>query len=65
MGMITFGKRRKGPCAAALHDARELRRRYGVNAEQWCEIGLLGPVDARQRKALEDIRAALKETPTV
>lgn len=63
MGVITFGRRRKGPSAAAFHDAAALRRRYGANAEQWCEIGLAGQSDASRRRALEDIRLALKQTP--
>ena len=63
MGVITFGWRRKSPGAAALHDARELRRRYGANAEQWCDIALMGKVDDAKRRMLEQIRLALKDTP--
>jgi hypothetical protein len=62
--MISFGRRRKGPGAAALHDALQLRRRYGASAEQWCDLGLAGPLDDSRRRLLEDIREALKETPT-
>jgi hypothetical protein len=61
MGMMFWRKRPPG--AAAMHDAIELRRRYGVNAEQWCEIGLLGAHDEKKRRALEAIREALKSTP--
>jgi hypothetical protein len=63
MGMISFGRRRKTPGAAALHDALELRRRYGADAEQWCETGLLGAHDEAKRRALEEIRLALRKTP--
>jgi hypothetical protein len=48
---------------AAMHDAYELRTRYGANAEQWCEIGILGARDPEKRRQLESIRAALAEMP--
>lgn len=63
MSFMSFGRRRKGPGPAALHDAAQLRRRYGANAEQWCEIGLAGVKDESRRKTLQDIREALRQTP--
>jgi hypothetical protein len=61
--MSSFGRRREGPGPAALHDAAQLRRRYGANAEQWCDIGLASAKDEHRRRTLEDIRLALKQVP--
>lgn len=49
---------------AALHDAQELRSRYGAQAEQWCETGLQSAISERQRKLLKRIRAALNRLPS-
>lgn len=49
---------------AALHDAQELRSRYGAEAERWCEVGLHTAADSRQRKLIKRIRAALNQLPS-
>jgi hypothetical protein len=45
---------------AALHDAHELRLRYGDDAERWCELGLMAARDPVRRRELESIRQALE-----
>lgn len=48
---------------AALHDAYQLRVRYGHSAEQWCDLGLMAARDPARRRELESIRQALAEVP--
>ncbi len=48
---------------AALHDAYQLRLRYGNSAEQWCDLGLMAARDPAKRRELESIREALSEMP--
>ena len=48
---------------AALHDAYQLRLRYGNSAEQWCDLGLMAARDPTKRRELESIRHALAEVP--
>ena len=63
MAWLSFRRGRLSVDAQALHDAHELRARYGVNAEEWCEIGLLGAADPEKRRLLKRIRQALAEVP--
>jgi hypothetical protein len=49
---------------AALHDAQELRARFGPQAEQWCEAGLKTTDNPRKRRELKSIRAALHRVPS-
>lgn len=49
----------------AERTAADLRRRYGAEAETWCEKMLAGlPPRDRRRVAILDIRRALRWTPS-
>jgi hypothetical protein len=45
------------------HDAIELRRRYGAEAEQWCEAGMYSAASPATRRMLKDIHRALAHIP--
>jgi hypothetical protein len=49
---------------AALHDAQELRSRYGPDAERLCEAGLESAGSAEKRRLLKTIRRALDRLPS-
>ncbi len=49
--------------AAVLHDAVELRRRYGCEAELWCEAGMLSSTSRPTRRLLGQIHKALEQVP--
>lgn len=63
MGWLWLGRRKPLLDADALHDARELRCRYGAGAEEWCELGLLAAAEPSKRRALKRIRTALAQVP--
>jgi hypothetical protein len=63
MTWLSFPRRRPSAPLEALREAKDLRRRYGANAEQWCEIGLLAAGDPDKRKLLRNIREALNDLP--
>lgn len=46
-----------------LEQALDLRQRYGDEAEQWCEIGILASDELTQRRTLYRVREALRSLP--
>jgi hypothetical protein len=44
-------------------EAIDLRERYGEDAEQWCEIGILATDQLARRRALYRVREALRSVP--
>lgn len=43
--------------------AIDLRQRYGEDAEQWCEIGILATDQLARRRELYRVRDALRTLP--
>jgi hypothetical protein len=46
-----------------LLEAIDLRTRYGADAEEWCEIGILATDALSRRRALYRVREALRALP--
>jgi len=63
MGILDLFGRDKAHAEAVRHDAAELRRRFGDEAELWCEAGILGAADGATRRLLKEIRKALDDVP--
>ena len=63
MGILSRFVRDKSEAAAVLHDAIELRRRYGQEAELWCEAGMVSAPSGATRRLLKEIRKALADLP--
>ena len=47
-----------------LAEAMDLRERYGSDAEQWCEAGILETSELGRRRALYRVRELLRNVPT-
>jgi hypothetical protein len=63
MGILSRFVHTKAEAAAVLHDAAELRKRYGPEAELWCEAGIHGARSAATRRLLKRIHKALADVP--
>ncbi|HTK35700.1 MAG TPA: hypothetical protein VL358_10510 [Caulobacteraceae bacterium] len=63
MGMLSIFVRNKAQAVAVLHDALELRRRYGPEAELWCEAGIHSAPSGATRRLLKQIHKALADVP--
>ncbi len=63
MGFLSMFGRDKIETAAVLHDALELRRRYGDEAELWCEAGIYSAPSPATRRLLKQIHKALASLP--
>lgn len=63
MSLATWFNSKQQEMEQVLHDARELRARYGDEAERWCETSLSGPIDHEQRRLLKQLRRALAHIP--
>jgi hypothetical protein len=63
MGMLSMFVRDKAQAAAVIHDAVELRRRYGREAELWCEAGIHSAPSGATRRLLRQIHKALADLP--
>ena len=59
MSLATWFNSKQEEMERVLHDARELRARYGDEAERWCDTSLSGPIDDEQRRLLKQLRRAL------
>lgn len=64
MAWLGFNTEDRALRDAALHDAQELRSRYGTEAEELCEIGIMAASSPRQRRLLKSIRRALSQLPS-
>jgi hypothetical protein len=51
------------PEADPLAEALDLRERYGSDAEQWCESGILATNELERRRALYRVRELLRNVP--
>ena len=49
--------------ADPLAEAIDLRQRYGSEAEQWCETGILEAEERTRRRALYRVRELLRSVP--
>jgi hypothetical protein len=49
--------------ADPLEEALVLRERYGDDAEQWCEIGILATDELNRRRTLYRVRELLRTMP--
>ena len=63
MGILSRFVHDKTESAAVRHDAIELRRRYGPEAELWCEAGMLAAPSGATRRLLKQIHKALADVP--
>lgn len=45
-------------------EALDLRARYGDDAEEWCDIGILATDELRRRRTLYRVREALRLVTT-
>ena len=52
------------PPTDPLAEAIDLRQRYGSEAEQWCESGILATAELERRRALYRVRELLRSVPT-
>lgn len=54
--------RRPAPAEPTVMErAHKMRVRYGQNAEQWVELGILAERDPSERRVLEQVREALAD----
>lgn len=61
MSLLNWYRSVEAEMDQVARDARQLRASYGPEAEQWCEVGLVGVAgDAAKRRRLEQIRRALR-----
>jgi hypothetical protein len=65
MGILSRFIPDKVETAAVFHDALELRRRYGREAELWCEAGMLSSSSGATRRLLKHIHKALEQVPAL
>ena len=64
MGILSrFASHDRSYDAAVKHDAVELRRRYGGEAERWCEAGMASASSPGTRRMLREIHRALADVP--
>jgi hypothetical protein len=63
MGLFSRLVRYREQEQAVMHDAIELRRRYGADAEQWCEAGMYSAASPATRSMLKAIHRALANIP--
>jgi hypothetical protein len=63
MGLFSVFAKNKTYEAAVMHDALELRRRYGPEAEDWCEQGMYSAPSAATRRMLKRIHRVLAHLP--
>jgi hypothetical protein len=63
MSVLSIFVRDRVQAAAVLHDAAELRKRYGREAELWCEAGIHSAPSGATRRLLKQIHRALADLP--
>ena len=61
MGLLDWFNKEQSEMDAVDHDARHLRQSYGLDVEQWVEIGLLGSVgQSKKTRRLHLLKRALR-----